>query len=113
VSRRISYIGFEFLTAVTMKCSIFWDISPWNPVKDNQQFGGTLVLSCDTSMLTGLKYFTKIYDRFVFLSENFEILPNFLQTETGAMYTNLPEKYDTYYISSIKTLKTEFLLNHI
>jgi hypothetical protein len=26
-------IGFEVLTAVVMKCSIFWDIMPCNPLK--------------------------------------------------------------------------------
>jgi hypothetical protein len=26
-------IGFEVLTAVTMKCSVFWHITPCSPVK--------------------------------------------------------------------------------
>jgi hypothetical protein len=29
------YVGFEVLTAVVMKSSIFWDITPCNPLKVN------------------------------------------------------------------------------
>jgi hypothetical protein len=34
-------LGFEVLTAVAMKSSVFWDISPYIPVKVNRRFGGT------------------------------------------------------------------------
>jgi hypothetical protein len=34
-------VGFEFLTAVVMKSSIFWDITPCSPLKVNWRFGGT------------------------------------------------------------------------
>jgi hypothetical protein len=33
--------GFEVLTAVVMKVTIFWDIAPFSPYV-NQRFGGTL-----------------------------------------------------------------------
>jgi hypothetical protein len=36
-----TYVGFEFLTAVGMKSSIFWDITPCNPMKVNRRFEGT------------------------------------------------------------------------
>jgi hypothetical protein len=36
-----TYAGFEVLTAVDMKSSIFWDITPCNPSKANRSFGGT------------------------------------------------------------------------
>jgi hypothetical protein len=31
--------GFEVLTAVVMKSTIFWDITPCSPVKVNRRFG--------------------------------------------------------------------------
>jgi hypothetical protein len=34
-------LGFEVLTAVVMKSSIFWDIKPCSPLKFNRRFGGT------------------------------------------------------------------------
>jgi hypothetical protein len=33
------YIGFEVLTKVVMKGTIFWDITPCSPLKANQHFG--------------------------------------------------------------------------
>jgi hypothetical protein len=40
MTKRI-YVRFEVLTAVVMKNSIFWDITPSNPLKINRRFGGT------------------------------------------------------------------------
>jgi hypothetical protein len=34
-------VAFEFLTAVVMKNSIFWDITPCSTLKVSQHFGGT------------------------------------------------------------------------
>jgi hypothetical protein len=34
-------VGFEVLTAVVMKISIFWDITPCSPLKVNRRFGET------------------------------------------------------------------------
>jgi hypothetical protein len=34
-------VGFEVPTAVVMKSSIFWDITPCSPLKVNWCFGGT------------------------------------------------------------------------
>jgi hypothetical protein len=34
-------VGFEVLTMVVMKSTVFWDIMPCNPLKVNQHFGGT------------------------------------------------------------------------
>jgi hypothetical protein len=34
-------VGFDVLTAVVMKSSIFWDITPCSSLKDNRHFGGT------------------------------------------------------------------------
>jgi hypothetical protein len=39
------YIGFEVLTAVVMKSTIFWDITPCSPLKVNRRFGGTYRLN--------------------------------------------------------------------
>jgi hypothetical protein len=35
------FVGFEVLTAVVMKSSVFWDITPCSPLKVNRCFGGT------------------------------------------------------------------------
>jgi hypothetical protein len=37
----ILLVGFEVLTVVVMKSTVFWDIMPCNPVKVKQHFGGT------------------------------------------------------------------------
>jgi hypothetical protein len=34
-------VGFEILTAVVMKSTIFWDITPCSPLSVNRRFGGT------------------------------------------------------------------------
>jgi hypothetical protein len=34
-------VGFEVLTAVVLKSTIFWDITPCRPLKVNRCFGGT------------------------------------------------------------------------
>jgi hypothetical protein len=34
----LDHVGFEVLTAVVIKASIFWDIKPSSPLKDNRQF---------------------------------------------------------------------------
>jgi hypothetical protein len=38
---RLFYVGFEVLTAVVMKSTIFWDITPCSPLTVNRSFGGT------------------------------------------------------------------------
>jgi hypothetical protein len=38
------YVGFEVFTAVVMKSSIFWDITPCSPLIFNQRFRGTYCL---------------------------------------------------------------------
>jgi hypothetical protein len=35
------FVGFEVLTAVFMKSSIFWDVTLCSPLKVNRRFGGT------------------------------------------------------------------------
>jgi hypothetical protein len=41
-------VEFEFLTAVVMKNSVFWDITPCSPLEVNKRFGRTyrLHLQC-------------------------------------------------------------------
>jgi hypothetical protein len=41
-------VGFEDLTVVVMKNSIFWDITPCDPVKANRRFGRTYRLNLQT-----------------------------------------------------------------
>jgi hypothetical protein len=38
---KINYVGFEILTAVVMKSTIFWDVTPCSPLSVNRRFGGT------------------------------------------------------------------------
>jgi hypothetical protein len=40
-ARQPKSIGFEALTAVVMKSTIFWDITPCSPLSVNRRFGGT------------------------------------------------------------------------
>jgi hypothetical protein len=35
----VTSVGFEVLTAVVMTCSVFWDITPCNPLKVNLRLG--------------------------------------------------------------------------
>jgi hypothetical protein len=42
----LKYVGFEVLTEVVMKTSIFWDITPCSPLKDNRRFRGALLATC-------------------------------------------------------------------
>jgi hypothetical protein len=38
-------VGFQVLTAVVMKNTLFWNITPCSPLKANRRFGGTCRLS--------------------------------------------------------------------
>jgi hypothetical protein len=38
------FVEFEVLTAVVMKSTIFWDITPCSPLRVNRRFGGTYCL---------------------------------------------------------------------
>jgi hypothetical protein len=40
VTKLYSAVGFEVLTAVVIKSTIFWDIRPCSPLKVNRRFGG-------------------------------------------------------------------------
>jgi hypothetical protein len=44
--KRRLVVGFEVLTAVVLKGSIFWDITPYRPLKVNRRFGGTCGIYC-------------------------------------------------------------------
>jgi hypothetical protein len=35
------FVGFEVLTPVVMKSTIFWDMTPWSPLSVNRCFGLT------------------------------------------------------------------------
>jgi hypothetical protein len=39
--RKWEQVGFEVLTAVVMKSTIFWDITSCCPLSVNRRFGGT------------------------------------------------------------------------
>jgi hypothetical protein len=42
--KNVYFVGFEDLTAVVFKSTIFWDITPCGPLKANWRFGGTYCL---------------------------------------------------------------------
>jgi hypothetical protein len=52
----MSYVGFEALTAVVMKSSVFWDITQCNPLKINRCFEGTALLDNCFMLVSCLAY---------------------------------------------------------
>jgi hypothetical protein len=38
---RMHFVGFQVLTAVVRKSTIFWDTMPCSPLKGNRYFGGS------------------------------------------------------------------------
>jgi hypothetical protein len=40
-SKQNTHLGFDVLTAVVMKTTIFWDITPCSPLGVGRLFGGT------------------------------------------------------------------------
>jgi hypothetical protein len=40
------YVGFEVLTEIIMKGSVFWDIAPCGPVQVENSFRGTSLACC-------------------------------------------------------------------
>jgi hypothetical protein len=51
-----SCVGFEVLTAVVTKISVFWDITPWSQLKVSRPFGG-LRLSPAFTLVSCVAYF--------------------------------------------------------
>jgi hypothetical protein len=49
VQTNLHYVGFEVLTAVVIKSTILWDITPCSPLSVNRRFGETyrLNLKCE------------------------------------------------------------------
>jgi hypothetical protein len=46
-------VGFEVLTAVLMKSSVFWDVTPFSPLKVNRISGGKCCLHLqDVSLIS-------------------------------------------------------------
>jgi hypothetical protein len=46
------YVGFEVLTAVIMKSTIFWDITLCSPLSVNRRFGGNILRSSACHLLS-------------------------------------------------------------
>jgi hypothetical protein len=53
-TRSVVYIGFEVLTAVVMKSTIFWDITPCSPLSVNQSESGWQAELFHAGFLLGL-----------------------------------------------------------
>jgi hypothetical protein len=41
LTETLSLVGFQVLTAVVMKCTVFWNITSCSPLSVNRRFGGT------------------------------------------------------------------------
>jgi hypothetical protein len=52
---RAEYVGFEVLTAMVMKRTIFWGITPCSPLSVNRRFGGTYRVKAGQLILSTLK----------------------------------------------------------
>jgi uncharacterized protein YjiK len=50
------HVGFEVLTAVVMKSTIFWDIKPCSPLKVNRFFGGKYRLHLQGRRISEARY---------------------------------------------------------
>jgi hypothetical protein len=50
VTNKLSFVGFEVLTAVVMKSTIFWDMTSCRPLKVNWRFGGTYRLHLESGI---------------------------------------------------------------
>jgi hypothetical protein len=59
------FVGFEVLTAVVMKISIFWDTTPSSPLKDNRCFGGTCRLHLQDRRISQLFFDPEDGDMFL------------------------------------------------
>jgi hypothetical protein len=57
-------VGVEVLTAVVMKGTVFWDITPFSPLKVNRQFGGT----CGLHLQGGIRKDTNVSPAFTLVS---------------------------------------------
>jgi hypothetical protein len=49
-------VGFEVLTAVVMKSTVFWDITLCSPLKVNRRFGGTYCIHLQCWSISRAKY---------------------------------------------------------
>jgi hypothetical protein len=47
----VFHVGFDVLTAVVMRISVLWDITPCNPVKVTSSVGVMAYSSCNTLVL--------------------------------------------------------------
>jgi hypothetical protein len=64
------FVEFNVLTAVVMKSTVFWDMTPCSPLKVNRRFGGTylraLLATCfQAGMLLGLFFDPENGDMFL------------------------------------------------
>jgi hypothetical protein len=55
--------GFEVLTAVVMKSTVFWDITPCSPLKVNRHFGGAYRLHLKGRTISQARYQRKAGDK--------------------------------------------------
>jgi hypothetical protein len=51
-NNKIIDVGIEVLTAVVMKSTIFWDITPCSPLKVNRRFGGKYRLNLQSRRIS-------------------------------------------------------------
>jgi hypothetical protein len=56
----LDLVGFEVLTAVVMKSTIFWDITPCSPLSVSRRFGGTLCFPAVFTRVSCPAYFSNL-----------------------------------------------------
>jgi predicted membrane channel-forming protein YqfA (hemolysin III family) len=54
--QQLSNAGFEVLILVVMKSSIFWDITPYSPLKINQHFRVTSCFYLQSQRISQVRY---------------------------------------------------------
>jgi hypothetical protein len=86
-------VGFEVLTAMVMKSTIFWDITPCSPLNVNRRFGGTYY---NSSPLSSLKDRHSLGVNILY----FYILPSMIINNVHH-WTNLPQRMMIFLISGV------------
>jgi hypothetical protein len=80
-------IGFEVLKVLVMKSSVFWDITPFSPLKIIRRFGGTHLLGHQVPLAT---FFMLIYCLAYYLAPKMEAA---CSSETSVNFRQTTRRY--------------------
>jgi hypothetical protein len=106
-------VGFETLTAVVMKSSIFWVITPCGPLEVNRRFGATSRLHIQyqkkpsyllqAGFSLGIFFDSEVGEDMIL--RNARLCPNYRVLPSRRPYSQL--------IIILKTLETDCLIAHV